>query len=121
MVEFHSSVASAKTIARPLCAYRQGRSRAVSKSDSQLKMPIDVTVKNPWARVVSSPTNSDVITGVPQTDNIATRRVVVVIVGLARCANDIKVVPVQVERVGTACYTSGYGQLNDLITVEIIY
>ncbi len=67
--------------------------------DSLLQVPIDVTVEEPRARVVSEEPDRDVISATAHAHDVADDRIVEVVRRVSGTADDMKGVPVQVHRV----------------------
>lgn len=62
-------------------------------------MPVNVAVEEPRARVIGVETEGYIVTCSANIDNITSDRVGVVVGGATRNADNIKVVPMQMERV----------------------
>jgi hypothetical protein len=122
IVESQASVASAKTRAKPLLEteIRQTTWFELRTRDLQLEMPVDVTVEEPRSGVVSRPADGNIISGITNANHITTRRVIVVVIRLSSRANDVKDVAVQMERMGSACYSSGHGKLDHAVLREVV-
>ena len=71
-------------------------------------MPIDVAVQEPRSRVVSEESDRHIIPRISHAHDIADHRVVIVISRISSAANDVEVVPVQVDRVLAYVIQSGY-------------
>ena len=67
--------------------------------DLRSEMPVNMAVQEPWARVVGDETERYIVAGSTDTDDVAPRRVLVVVLLAARDANDVEVVPVQMHGV----------------------
>jgi hypothetical protein len=88
---------SAKTTARPVIVDQSMRRHSDSGNGlTSLEMPVDVTVKEPWARVVGLEADADLTAS--DTDNVAARRVDKV-EPTVHALDDIECMTVQVEGV----------------------
>jgi hypothetical protein len=82
-------------------------------------MPVDVAMHEPRSGVVSLETDGNVVAGSTQADNVTTRRVVVVVIGLTSRANNVKGVTVKMEGVRSTSNTSRHGHFDDLVPLEV--
>jgi hypothetical protein len=62
-------------------------------------VPINVTVEEPWARIISEESDCNVVARVPDAHDVANDGVVKVISRVASAADDVEGMPVQVHRV----------------------
>ena len=71
-------------------------------------MPVDVAMEEPWARVIRSEAECDIITTTTNAEDITARGVHVVVVGAAGGADDVEGVAVEVEGVRLARRVRGH-------------
>lgn len=61
-------------------------------------MPVNVTMHEPWTRVVRGETESNIITWPTDAHNVTSNGVRVVVIGATSNANNIEVVSVKMDR-----------------------
>ena len=92
---------SAIITAKPLGEHRHIniRRRRKQDRDSLLQVPINVAMKEPWPRVISLEPDRDIIVRAANVYDVAQDWVVVVVRRVARAADDVEDMSMQVERV----------------------
>jgi len=82
---------------------------------SMFEMPVDMTMQEPWTRVVGGETDGNIIPSEACIDHITTRRINVIVSVATRAPNNIKVVPMQMEWMWSARSAPRYRDLDDRI------
>jgi hypothetical protein len=80
--------------------------------DLRLKMPVNVTMKEPRTSVVGRESDRHIITGITNTNNVPPWGIDVVVSGTSGATNNIECVAMQMDRMGSPYSTSGHGQFD---------
>jgi hypothetical protein len=96
-----SGTSSANTTANPLSCPDSSVRWHWKKwgGDSLLQVPVNVAMKEPWARVVSEESKRNFISRITDAHDVADHRVVKVVGRVTSAADDVERVSVQVDRV----------------------
>jgi len=90
-------------------------------SETQIQVPVDMTVEEPWARVIGEePNRYDIRMASASAHDIANDRVVKVVGRIPSATDHVERVPVQVNRVRSTDSQGRDGKLHTLVRLEAI-